>query len=62
MYSDGDRLVWRSHVEQFVARRRDQGSIGETRHFGRTPHVGHFRAQPDTYRETLAGWLEAVEK
>ena len=62
MYSDGDRLVWRSHVEQFVARRRDQGSIVETRNFGRTPHVGHFRAQPDTYRETLAGWLEAVEK
>ena len=62
MYSDGDRLVWRSHVEQFVARRRDQGAIVETRNFGRTPHVGHFRAQPDTYRETLAGWLEAVEK
>ena len=32
-YSDGDRLVWRSHVEQFVARRRDQGSIVETRNF-----------------------------
>ena len=61
MYSDGDRLVWRSHVEQFVARRRDQGAIVETRNFGRTPHVGHFRAQPDTYRETLAGWLEAAE-
>ena len=62
MYSDGDRLVWRSHVEQFVGRRRDQGSIVETHNFGRTPHVGHFRAEPDTYRETLAGWLEAVEK
>ena len=34
MYSDGDRLVWRSHVEQFVARRRDQGSIVETRNSG----------------------------
>jgi len=62
MYSDGDRLVWRSHVEQFVARRRDQGSIVETRNFGASPHVGHFRTQPDTYRETVAQWVEAVEK
>ena len=62
MYSDGDRLVWRSHVEQFVARRRDQGSIVETRNLGRSPHIGHFRAHPETYRETVAQWVEAVEK
>ena len=62
MYSDGDRLVWRSHVENVVKLRRDQGSIVETHNFGASPHVGHFRAQPDTYRETVAQWVEAVEK
>ena len=63
MYSDADRLVWRSHVEQFVKLRRDQGSIvaPQTCNFGETPHVGHFRAHPKVYRAAVSGWVDDIE-
>ena len=63
MYSDGDRIVWSNHVDQFVRRRRDQGAVVETETFGKdSPHVGHFRTHPGAYRAAVGRWVEAVEK
>ena len=61
LYSDGDRLVWRSHVEQFRAPPRPGKRVVETRNFGASPHVGHFMRNPRRIADS-AQWVGAGAK
>jgi len=58
VYSDGDRLVWYNHVDQFAQQRCDQGSAVTKVNFDDSPHVGHFRTHPDAYRAAVSRWVE----
>ena len=64
VYSDGDRLVWRSHVEQFVARPPRPGLCSWRRATSGGTTVGHFRAQPIAMiaRPSGPGWQATRKK
>ncbi|KNA14614.1 hypothetical protein SOVF_105800 [Spinacia oleracea] len=58
IYSSSDRVIPASSVESFIEQQRKSGHEVRACNFISTPHVDHFRNEPQLYTSQLTNFLE----
>ncbi|XP_051144051.1 uncharacterized protein LOC127260375 [Andrographis paniculata] len=58
IYSSADRVIPARHVESFIQKQRSSGREVRACDFVSTPHVDHFRNDPQLYSSQLTQFLE----
>ena len=58
IYSSADKVIPAGSVESFIENQRRNGREVRACNFISTPHVDHFRNQPELYSSQLTGFME----
>lgn len=58
IYSSADKVIPAGSVESFIEKQRKSGREVRACDFVSTPHVDHFRNEPELYSSQLTRFLE----
>lgn len=58
IYSTADKVIPARYVEQFIEKQKQQGRSVWSKNMEYSPHVDHFRSNPEKYTQQLRDFLE----